>query len=303
MYSCFDFQLSSDVPLTELSPAPIGDPRPVVNARLAPVPNTLPGAGVRLHGVEVAADSAMLSVQGVGRFLVREGREILIDPVPEASERNIRLFLLGSAVGLLCHQRGLLPLHANAVVTGSGACAFGGPSGSGKSTLAAYFQRAGYELLCDDVCMVAFDDQDRALVWPGLPWLKLWSDAAAQFGYDPSALDRVADGFDKYHVPLARTYQARPLPLRRLYVLGRCDDGDQGRIDRLAGQNAMEAVMAHTYRTHYLGPMGLRARHFRQCAALLRTVPVYSVARAWGFNVFAREAAMLERHMSGDAVE
>ena len=47
----------------------------------------------------------------------------------------------------------------------------------------------------------------------------------------------------------------------------------------------------------YLGPMGLAAQNFRQCAALLARAEVYAATRAWGYDVFEREAGLLERHI------
>jgi hypothetical protein len=241
----------------------------------------------------------MLTVANVARYLIRAGGEILVDPMPGASDRDVRLFLLGSALGILCHQRGLLPLHANAIVADGGAVAFAGASGAGKSTLAAQFQSRGYEVLCDDVCVVQFDEAGRAYAWPGLPRLKLWGDAAAAFGHDSAGLDRAIEGMDKYHVPLESAGPARPIPFRRLYLLSRSADGEEGEVVRLTGMAAMEAVMAQTYRGAYLAPMGLAGRHFRQCAALAASAGIFAASRAWGYDVLEREAKRLEAHFTG----
>ena len=95
---------------------------------------------------------------------MRDGNQIVIDAAPDATDRNVRLFLLGSALGALLHQRGLLPLHANAIDLGGGAVAFSGHSGAGKSTIAAWFHDRGHRILADDVCVVGFDQSGRALV-------------------------------------------------------------------------------------------------------------------------------------------
>ena len=297
LYSCFDFRLRTALPLRELHPAAPDDARPIVEVGLGAVPETLPGGGETVGGLQVAGDQALLTVAGTGRYLVRGGREILVDPDPEGSERNLRLFLLGSALGILCHQRGLLPLHANAIVVGDGACAFAGPSGAGKSTLAAYFVRAGYPVLCDDVCVVNLDRPETPVAWPGLPRLKLWGDASAAFGHDVSRLDRVIEGMDKFHVPLPASGDARPVPLRRLYVLGRAEPGQEAEIVRLRGSAAMDAIMAQTYRCGYLRTMGLSKRHFLQSAALASRIEVYAATRAWGYEQFEREAERLARHL------
>jgi hypothetical protein len=300
-YDCFNFRLRSELPLAELGAEAQAGDRPLVDVRLGSVPATLPGAEPPAWGLQAAGDSALLTVTGIARFLVRGGREIVIDPLPGGSDRNVRLFLLGSALGLICHQRGLLPLHANAIVAGDGAYAFAGHSGAGKSTLAAHFARAGYEILCDDVCVISFDDDGTPLAWPGLPRLKLWGDAADAFGHDRSALDRAVEGMDKYYVPMSPSGEPRPVPLRRLYLLAKAEEGAETSFERLSGHAAMEAALGQTYRANYLRPLGLAAQNFRQCAALVAHTEVYEVRRAWGFEVFEKEAGLLEDHVLGPA--
>jgi hypothetical protein len=296
LYSCFDFWLRSEIALGELNRAEgPGDCRPIVEIRLGSVPETLKGGGEAVGGLQVAGGDALLTVAGIARYLVRDGREIVVEPASGGTERMVRLFLLGSALGILCHQRSLLPLHANAIVVGDGACAFAGPSGAGKSTLAAYFSRAGYAVLCDDVCVVDPGGGGEMLAWPGLPRLKLWGDASSAFGHDIARLDRVIDGMDKYQIKLPSAPDLRAVPLRRLYLLSRAEPGET-EIVRLRGRAAMEVIMAQTYRAGYLGTMGLTERHFRQCAALASRIQVYAAPRAWGYERFDDEAGRLARH-------
>jgi hypothetical protein len=218
LLACFDFALASEIALGELAAADPCDGRPVVQVRYGSVAETLPGAAPPRFGLQAAGGDALLSVDSVGRFLIRGGEEILVDPLPDAPERNVRLFLLGSALGVLAYQRGLLPLHANAVVIDGVAHAFTGPSGRGKSTLAAYFAQAGHRVLSDDVCAMSFDAEGRPLAWPGLPRVKLWQEAADALGEPTAGLETVIEGEAKFHLPIAAT-GAGPVPLARLYVL------------------------------------------------------------------------------------
>jgi hypothetical protein len=298
LYSCFDFRIRSAIPLPELVEAGQGDDRPIVDVRIGDVPEFLAGGGQSAGGLQVAEGTALLTVSHAARYLVRDGCEIIVDPLPGGSDRNVRLFLLGSALGLLCHQRGLLPLHANAIVIGNAAFAFAGPSGAGKSTLAAYFSRAGHQVLCDDVCVINLDDPARPLAWPGLPRLKLWGDASAAFGHDKSRLDPVIDGMDKYHVWLPALVEPQPIPFRRLYLLHRSEPGEETEIRRLRGRAAVEAIMSQTYRALYLPALGLASRHFLQCASLASRIEVYAATRAWGYETFEREAGRLACHLA-----
>jgi hypothetical protein len=75
-------------------------------------------------------------------------------------------------------------------------------------------------VLCDDICVVSCDASARPFAWPGLPRLKLWQEAAENFGHDSAGLERAIEGLDKFHVPLNRTGTVtRPYPLRAVYAL------------------------------------------------------------------------------------
>lgn len=301
LYACFDFRFASDIPLGELTTAAADDEREIVGIRLGEVADTLHGATEPQFGLQAIGDTALLIVPGVGRYLIRNGREIIVSPETDASERNVRLFLLGSALGILAYQRRILPIHANAIVVEGGAYAFSGPSGAGKSTLAAHFAAAGFEVLCDDVCGVTFDPDGTPIAWPGLPRLKLWQDAARAFGHDPAALDRAIEGQEKFHVAIDETHGVRPVPLRRLYTLARAEDGKPGTIVRRKGSEAMGTVMTNTYRGEYLATLGLTAWHFARSAEMLRRIAVFEVSRAWGYDVFQQEAARLVAHVAAPA--
>lgn len=231
-------------------------------------------------GYNIRPGGIVLAIPETGRFLIRDGREIRVDPAPGASERNLRLFLLGSALGAVLHQRGLLPLHANAVAAGSGAAAFLGRSGVGKSTLAAWFADRGHAVLCDDVCVVAPDGAGRLLVRPGVARLRLKPDALERSGRDPERFEPSFDDRDKFDVPLASA-PAEPLPLRAIYLLDRPEDASEFGLEPLRGVQAVEALVANTYRGGLVGMLGRQAEHLRQCMRLAASVPVFAVRRSW----------------------
>jgi hypothetical protein len=253
------------------------------------------------EAVAVADGVLILSVPAVARYRIEGGREILIDPAPGVSERNLRVFLLGSAMGALLHQRGLLPLHANAVEFGGRAFAFLGRSGAGKSTLALWFAGRGHRILCDDVCAIGFDSAGAPLALPGVPRLRLWKDALARSGRASANHERSFDGQDKYDVPVAAERPDGPLPFAACYLLAGAP-GDVGEaapgIVRLSERDAAEALIANTYRGAFVRRLGLAERHLGQCLAIARTLPVYRAVRRWGEEAFEAEADLLARHVA-----
>ena len=115
VYACFGLNIRSQILLPEIQDAPEPDDRlPRVVVRLAGPAE--PCKGAEAPRFEVSGLDVSFSIPNVAQYRVANGNEIVMTPAPGASMRNVRLYLLGSAFGLLCHQRGLMPLHANAIV-------------------------------------------------------------------------------------------------------------------------------------------------------------------------------------------
>ncbi|MFD1957532.1 hypothetical protein ACFSL6_26025 [Paenibacillus thailandensis] len=146
-------------------------------------------------------------------YRIAGGSRVEVTPWPGAEEARIRLYLLGSCMGALLMQRGILPLHGSAVVIEGKAYAIVGQSGAGKSTLAAAFASAGYPLVTDDVIAVSVSHaQEASKVYPSYPQQKLWRKASnswACFRRISQRLSRV----NKYAVPVRSRFHLEPLPL------------------------------------------------------------------------------------------
>jgi hypothetical protein len=244
----------------------------------------------------------LLTIPDAGRYLVSEGRTIRVEPLSGIDARNIRLFLLGSAFGLLLHQRGLLPLHANAVEIEGRAVVFMGASGAGKSTMAAWFHDNGYKVLADDVCVVRFDEEGRALACPGLPRLRLWPDAILFTGrkaadFNRSYVGAVDEEFEKFDVPIrVAESSGAQMPLAAIYLLER---GDEFAIEQLSGMSAAEPIFANTYRGSYLPAAGSQSAHWHSASRLAQTTPVFRAEREWSLDRLADQCESLIAHAKG----
>jgi hypothetical protein len=291
-YTLFGLTIRSELELRGVAPARIGG-EPDVSVTIGQVAAEGDAPGYRLHDAD-----ALLTVPDVARFRIRDGKEIVVSPLPGASDRNLLLFLLGSGFGALLHQRGMMPLHANAIDLGGRAVAFCGPSGAGKSTLAAWFSDRGYRLLSDDVCVIGFDPAGRAIAKPGLERLRLWRDALDASGRDSGDYERSIDGRDKYDVPVLREEPATiPVRLAAVYQLDRASEQDQqGRIARLRGAEAVEMLVANTYRGGFLQVIGRTGPHLMTCARIAQSVPLWRAERLWGVSSFDQQARDLEAH-------
>jgi hypothetical protein len=246
--------------------------------------------------VWLSRSRARLFWPGAGQVEVRDGKEIVVDIAPGAEERLLRLFVLGPVFSILLQQRGLLVLHASAVSVGGGAVAFLGASGWGKSTTAASLHALGHSLVADDNVAIALHDKDnsgaertgnnRAVVLPAFPQIKLWPDSALALRDSVDDLPRLHPEMDKRAWRAANNFESSPLPLRRIYVLhGSFDDNAvaassqsfEPGITLLRPRDACIELVKHTYCTPLVGGPGgngMATSHFSQCADLAHKVPV-----------------------------
>jgi hypothetical protein len=296
----FGFSIHSELPLPDLAPAEVSHAD--VQVHLGKTPSELAGAVVAGQRSQATPDEFLLAVPDVARFMVRGGKEIVVEVMPGASPGAVRTFLLGTALGALCYQRGLLPLHANAVAIEGRCVAIGGPSGAGKSTLGAHLARRGHDLVADDVCAVRFDAGGAAWVQPGVRQHKLWSDALTRLGHDTAGLERVVGDRDKYVLPSKRPASDKPIRLERLYLLSKPGAGDGG-FRQLGGVTALRALIANTYRFEIGAAMGLRTAIHAQAITLLRQAALYRFRRRWGFDAIDDEVLALERHVQAAVSE
>lgn len=294
-YSIFGLRIRSELPLPELF-AVEGEGPPDVTIRVGSI-----GESQREDGLH-AVDGALLFVApDAGRYRIANGSEILVEAEPGASERNVRIYLLGSAFGALLHQRGLLPLHANAVEIEGRAVAFMGASGEGKSTLAAWFHDKNHRIIADDVCVVHFREGGLPYAAPGLPRLRLWSEALELTGRQADGYDRsyvgTAEQFDKFDVPIDSASAAQSeISLAALYVLDRADDFS---IAEQRGIEAAEAVFANTYRGSYVSAAAGQQSHWESSIRLVQGTPVFRVLRQWDLGKLDEQGSALVEHATG----
>ena len=225
----------------------------------------------------------LLNVEGVARCVVRDGREIVIEPAggtgATVGASTVGASMLSSALAACLQQRGTLTLHASAIATGAGAVLFAGSSGCGKSTLAAALVERGYALLADDMTGVVLDAGGRPAALPAFPCLRLRADAVDKLAWQARTRGKIRDDLDKHLAPVG-SFHAAPLPVRATTHLA--------------------MLCRHTYRRRYLRGSEARREHFRTAVALARFAPLACVTRP--FHPFRLDALAdeIERRLQVD---
>ena len=272
-YSVFGLTVRSDVEFSGVTSA-VG--RPDVHVRLGSAPVELRdsvGGGVLYR---YSPDCFLFDIDNVARYLVSNGNDVCIQPMPGADAATIRLFLFGSAFGALLHQRGILPLHGSAILTPRGAIVFIGLSGSGKSTLACAFHQKGYPVLSDDVC--AIRSGDAPAVVPGVPCLMLWADTLQELGMDPTGLHPVRPRIEKFIFPLKHGFASDAAVLHAIYMLAPVNSNVPA-IVSVKGFRKFEMLAQNLYRPRFVEHLNVEAVQLKQVAEVAQRALVKVIHR------------------------
>lgn len=278
-YHAFNLTISSEFPLSGL--ARVEKPPDVV-VRLQ-----------RLHNIDPDSLDPKQYVLGklpdIGFFLIKEGREIAIDPAG-IDESTLAPSILGPAMSVILRQRGYLVLHASCVAINEGritsdrpqfprqqatAIAFLGASGSGKSTLAETFHTQGYKVLTDDVMAIRFD-QGYPYVIPSFPQCKLTAQAATALGLKYDQMPVLLTHAGKRSYVFKHGFQETPLRLQKIYVLTK---GSHHEVISLSRQAAFAELVRHTRAVNIMTASDQVTSHLQQCTNLLKAVPVSQFTR------------------------
>lgn len=226
-----------------------------------------PGTIVQLHA---AGDSTEFAVarfddgragvfcRQTGSYLLDAERGELRTDLATGATPEWEHRLLSYVLPLLLSDRGLLTLHAAAVVHEGRAVLFCGESGRGKTTLALALAEAGLRVLAEDGACV--EAGGSGLVHAGPPGFRPISDAASTAGHPAR----------KRTVRLAaQERDAGPVPVGAVVVLG--VRGDDLTLERIRPVQAVPLLVAHAHR---VGDQGRRLA-MSSAVRLCGDVPVF----------------------------
>lgn len=292
-YKAFGLHIVSEFPLPELpltdQPGMIGSVSVIqgdLSERWQNIPKITPSLGVRGNEVMFEAkDTAIFSIQA--------GNTITVSPAPGADTDCVRLFILGSCMGVLLMQKEILPLHGSALVIDNKAYALVGRSGAGKSTLASYLMDQGHLMISDDVIPVMVQN-GLPLAVPGYPQQKLWQQSLDYLGMNSSDYNPLFERETKFAVPVHDRFQAEPLPLAGVFELSVAEEGPAS-LQPINGMERFHTLFNHTYQKAMIDRIGVREWHFSMLASFVNRLPMYRLTRPKaGFSAPVQTSLILD---------
>ena len=192
---------------------------------------------------------------------------------------DVAALFAGPVLSALLRLRGETCLHASVLEVDGRAVAILGASGAGKSTTAAALAKLGWEIIADDIAVIA-ESSAAFGVCRAAAQLRLWPDAARAVQLPVDEAPRVLAATEKRLVdfaPCAARNGAspfgEPVPLLALYLLRDAAPGAATRFETVRAGTALLAITGQIY-----GPALLaaeqRAAEFTRLGRLAAAVPL-----------------------------
>lgn len=295
MYSAYGLNFTSQIRLSELLSSKTGEDVRIELRKLDKtfIDEEMKGSVTfeRVNCiVRISADKTLYEWEGIGKALIRNGCEVLIEPKIGIKDTDLAPFITGAILGNLLNQRGFFVLHGSGVVINDKGIAFLGDKGAGKSTLAVHMQNRGNKLITDDLIPIIFKD-DQIQTIPGFPRIRLWNDSVESVGLDPETLPQINSFFDKRSYKCFENFSTAPLNLKAIFIL---TNADKIGIEKLNYQESFIEIVRNTYLNRYINAIGQSAEHFRQCESLVRSNSIYRLNRPHDFSKLSQVADLLE---------
>jgi hypothetical protein len=266
-----------------------------VSIRRGSVPLALEAATASGPNWEMEGDLFLLRVPRLARFRIAAGRDIAVATEPGVTDRDAAVFVLGTAFGILLHQRGALVLHGAAVAKDGRAIAICGASGAGKSTLAAALCREGYSFVTDDICVIGLNEHRRPVVLPDGRQLKLWKESIDRLDLAERQGEAVRGSLEKYYIDPSDA-RAQPSLLSAIYVLREALPPLQEGIETLALPDAMRTLDQEAYRPQFRARIGRKPEMLAQAAAMFGHAKAFILIRPRGFEHLPETVTALRTH-------
>ncbi len=256
LYQAYNLKIASEIPLPQLIETE-GKADIVINLNKT-------DQKIEHNG----SDRCQGNIPGIGRFIIQNGRTILVNPEPGVEIDRLGIVLTGAVLSVILRQRGFLVLHASCVEINGYAVAFMGISGCGKSTMAAAFHAHDYRILSDDIMPIKITP-NSAIALPSYPSFKLYPKSLIYLGEDTKKLSSVTQKSLKLSYNFAEHFQDKPLNIQKIYVLTK---GEKHTIKNLKLQDAFIELVRHTRAINLMDSSESMSKHLSMCSQLIQKV-------------------------------
>lgn len=277
-YLLYGFKVQSEIAIEEAVRCSIDSPDVVIEKKVVS-DNTL--LDIHNNYIKFYKDRIIFCVGGAGIYDISDGNKITVTVDLKNSSERTKIFLLGSAFGILFIQRGDLAIHGSCVAVNQKGTIITGVSGAGKSTLGADIYRKGAYFVSDDVCRVKSNQIPSVVM--SYPQQKLCGDAIKRFGYSPTEFRMVDPECDKYAISDQRIIRSKAeVPLVNMIELSINNESHQIQISEIRGEEKIHLIMNNIYRGVFYNRLQMSNEVIREVFKIANAIKGYRIQRPAG---------------------
>lgn len=217
-------------------------------------------------------------IDNVGTYLIENGDTVTIDLCENPDLNILKVYILGSVLGIILLQRNTVAIHGGSIVINNKGCIFTGDKGAGKSTLTTALRQRGYDFVSDDVG--AIELSDIPMINPGFGYQKLCEDAMTKLGYDSSKYTPFRSDMNiKYIVPALDNFVSEKVPFKALFEI---EQGDTQKVEvvEVTGNEKLQNIIKNVFRIEVLMYSGgISGEYFKKCIEIAKHIKFYKITR------------------------
>lgn len=231
--------------------------------------------------MDVTERQILLHIPDIAVFRMTDGNLIEVSPYETTTDTRLAVYIMGSCMGAILHERGYMMIHGSCVTNGKQSIIISGNSGAGKSTLAAEFLSHGWKLVTDDVSAIKMNGSVPVVV-PSYPSQKLWQDSLSNYERKEEEVHSLYTNGEreKYGVHVLEQFCDHEVPLT-MYVRLIPDSDEPTAVYPIENFARVDQLMRNTYRQRMIADRN-RSRHFQNCVNLSMKIQMLLAVRNTG---------------------
>lgn len=299
-YRLYNLNIKSDFYLSELSYSEYESLNNIdVNIICGKCPESISNIKVSNYYYTVSDKEAIFTTNECGKFYIKNGDTIIIEPIAEPNYQHLKSYLLSRSFALLMFQRNTVALHGSTILFNNKAYIFCGQSGAGKSTLSAGLTLKGYDLFSDDLSVIDFDSSNRPLIHCGFSHNKLCEDTIKYFNISLENLIKVDNFANKYALPTSKTFSdctAEVAILIELSINYNNSNNDTSvSLTEVFGQEKLQTIFKNIFRNQLLNDVGLNPIYLKHCLNLSKNIRVFKLKRPNNLFTVDEQIRLIEK--------
>ncbi|MCQ2516587.1 MAG: hypothetical protein MJ094_06960 [Saccharofermentans sp.] len=274
VYSAFGLTIDSELELL----APLSEGAIDLRITYGQCPADIDDKLVDFGWVKTNKYESLVIIENVARFYVTNGNRIVIEKLGTDDEQ-IRLYLMGTCMGAILQQRGIIPLHGSCVCNGEKSLVITGNSGAGKSTTAAEFLKRGWSLMSDDVTPIV-EENGVYYACSTYPGQKMWQDTIDRSENADRVVKNIIreeDGRQKFQLQAKKSFINTTKPL--MYGVYLIPGSEKLMMDEVTGFAKTDMLMRNLYRAFMVGDKQGKSSQLKTCVKLGEQMRLFIVAR------------------------